>query len=624
MTHRIFQTLLLWLILATCAGCLAGFYHALMLSEPKFHATAVIVMDAGPGPVLQLTDFLPTFSTDRTVVNTELEVLSSASLAEDVVMSAGLTRDREFNPALRPPRAPARILERARALLDLPAPAMAAEAEGQSTMEALRRATTVRNVPDSTVFEITVETGDPAKSAALANLHAERYLDRQLEAKFDATERATTWLATKVAELEVELERSETALNAFVAEMELINADTLETLTMQLKDVRDRISAWEAAIARGEQNGQTNSRIAQLRLLESDLAERITRQTGDLVAFEQLQRETAANRQIYEFFLNRLKETAAQEGILQADARLLSAARAPDRPARPQPMLSAALAAILVTAVMAVWLVLRDARSATFRTAEDLEEVTGLPVLGQIPVIPARRRQGLLTYLSDKPRSAAAEAIRNLRTAILMSDPDAAPRVILSTSSLPGEGKTTQTLALAQSLTGIRGRVLVIEGDVRKRVFRDYFNAPETAGLVEVMTGKAALSDAVWHAEQIGVDILFGSDSRANPADLFSSRRFARLMQQARKSYDAVVIDAPPVLLVPDACIIATHADVILYTVRWDRTREKQVLAGLKALRGTGTQVCGLVLGQINPRGMRRYGYGKDFGTYGAAGYYRN
>lgn len=91
-----------------------------------------------------------------------------------------------------------------------------------------------------------------------------------------------------------------------------------------------------------------------------------------------------------------------------------------------------------------------------------------------------------------------------------------------------------------------------------------------------------------------------------------------------RKSYDIVLIDTPPVLLVPDARVIARHVDAMLYTVRWDSTREKQVQQGLKAFRSVGVEISGTVLSQISPRGMKRYGYGKDYGTYGGAGYYQS
>lgn len=614
----------LWLMLALGLGVVAGLFYALLVAHPRYHATAVVVLDGGPDPVVQFSDFLPTMTGDQTIVNTEMEVLRSASLVRDVVVAQGLEQDPEFNPALRDPGLVERGLSIVRRLIGLPVPARADTYELNQTTEAFQRSLTVRNVPDSMVFEITVASVSPGKAANLANTLVGRYLERQLETKFEATQRATEWLAEKVADLEIELQESESEMNAFAAEMELISAETLDILSAQLKDVRDRIAAWESAIERGESTARTTVRLEQLRFLEAELAEKITRQSSDLVALEQLQREAAADRQIYEYFLARLKETSVQEGIQQADARLLSPAMIPDQPASPRPVLDAALGGFLGLVLMAALLIAREGRTATFRTADDLEASTGLPVLGQIPQIPARRRQGVLSYIQRHPNSAAVEAIRNLRTSLLMTGAGHEPKVILSTSSLPGEGKTTQTLALAHNLTGIRDRVLVIEGDMRKRVFRDYFRTDPDHGLADVIFGKSALADAVWHNEALGFDVLFSNTPAANAADIFSSPRFRRFLRQARKSYDVILIDTPPVLLVPDARVIAPMADAVLYTVRWDKTREKQVRQGLTAFRNVGVPVTGTVLGQINPRGMKRYGYGQDYGTYGSSGYYSN
>lgn len=622
---RLFSTLWrgkYWLVIAAVVSALIGLYHAMAMSQDRYRATSVVVLDGGVDPVVQFSDFLPTMSGDQTIVNTELEVLRSSSLIQEIVEGLNLVEDPEFNPALRPAGLVDQSLAWIRAQLALPAPHPGSDLNG--TINGLRNAVTVQNVPDSMVFEISVESTDPGKAAQLANAIADRYLERQLEAKFEATQQATAWLAQKVAELEVTLESSEANMNAFAAEMELISAETLEVLSAQLKDVRDRIAAREAGVARGEATARTASRIEQLRILEQELAEKISRQSQDLVALEQLQRESAADRQIYEYFLARLKESAVQEGIQQADARLLSSALVPDFPFAPQPVVNAVLSGFLGLCLMTGLLIAKEAQTANFRTADQLEEATGVPVLGQIPQIAARRRHGVLGYLTKWPNSAAAEAIRNLRTSLMMPGTGRPPQVIMSTSSLPGEGKTTQTLALAQNLAATHGRVLAIEGDVRKRVFTEYFGQQNKPGLMDVIHGKTSLSEAVWLDNAAGFDVLFGNSPGANAADIYSSVKFRRFLRQARKDYDIVLIDTPPVLLVPDARIISQQVDAVVYAVRWDKTREKQVLHGLRAFRDVGVEVTGTILTQVSSKGLRRYGYGKDYGTYGTGGYYQN
>ena len=121
----------------------------------------------------------------------------------------------------------------------------------------------------------------------------------------------------------------------------------------------------------------------------------------------------------------------------------------------------------------AALVLLREMRQNGFRSPQDLEQATGVKVLAQIPRAPVTKRRRLIRYLTTKPSSAFAESVRNLRTSVMLSNVDTPPQVIMITSSLPGEGKTTQSLALAQSFASMNHRVLLIEGDIRRRTFQD-------------------------------------------------------------------------------------------------------------------------------------------------------
>jgi capsular exopolysaccharide synthesis family protein len=200
----------------------------------------------------------------------------------------------------------------------------------------------------------------------------------------------------------------------------------------------------------------------------------------------------------------------------------------------------------------------------------------------------------------------------------LLANIDMPPRVIMSTSSIPGEGKTTQSISLAQNLSGLGKKVLLVEGDIRRRVFSEYFDIHDKPGFLSVLAGEASLQSAVTFNEQLQADILLGETSKVNAADLFSSDTFAQFLSTLRDAYDYVIIDTPPVLAVPDARVIGQHVDAILYTVKWDSTTHRQVNDGLKSLANVNLKVTGLVLSQIDQRGMKRYGYGDSYGAYQA------
>jgi len=139
-------------------------------------------------------------------------------------------------------------------------------------------------------------------------------------------------------------------------------------------------------------------------------------------------------------------------------------------------------------------------------------------------------------------------------------------------------------------------------------------------GILTALSDETPLHEVVFHDDRLGADVLMGEKSRANAADLFSSQRFRDFLDRARAAYDFVIIDTPPVLVVPDARVIGQHADAILFSVAWDRTPRAQVLAALREFDAVNLRVAGLALSQIDPRGMRRYGYGGTYGAYSAYG----
>jgi Mrp family chromosome partitioning ATPase len=250
-------------------------------------------------------------------------------------------------------------------------------------------------------------------------------------------------------------------------------------------------------------------------------------------------------------------------------------------------------------------LVSRERINDTYRLGEDLENDTGLPVLGQIPQIPGKSRIDLISYIVGKPGSVAAEAVRGLRTSLQYLSIDSPPRVIVATSSVPGEGKTVTSVALAHHFAGLGKSVL----------------------LLSVMSGEAGLLESVQSHMPLGIDILASGQTETNPADILSSQAFGCLIDVAREAYDIVVIDTPPLLLVPDARVVGQYADAILFMVQWESTRRSQVRDALAQLHLAGLSADGLVLTRINAEKMRAYGHGQRYGAYSAKGagkYYVN
>ena len=265
-------------------------------------------------------------------------------------------------------------------------------------------------------------------------------------------------------------------------------------------------------------------------------------------------------------------------------------------------------------------MLLLELRKRTFRSSQELEQFTGIRVTGQIPLIASRNRKGVLSYVLENPTSPVTEAIRNLRTSVLLGNIDQPPKLLMTTSSIPGEGKTTIAASLALNFVGMGKSVLLIEGDLRRRSLEQYFGKNNSGtGLISALTGDTSLKDAVSHRAEYGIDILFGEKTEANAADILTSGSMQRLLAEAREAYDIVIIDTPPVLIVPDARVVSQFVDTVLFVVKWDSTHHQQVEEAMSLF--SRDVIGGLVLNQIDPKGFKRYGYSYGYGYGYAANY---
>ncbi len=670
------------IILMAFLAMLFGGYYAIGVAEPQYRASAELTLEVRGGQVVDIESVFSGVSTEQAALNTEIEIITSRRILGKLVDALVLTADPEFNSDLREPSAMNRIKGTILATLaslkgDAATEPRSKKSPRDRAIDALREKLSASVQRDTYVFNISATTGDPEKSARILNTLADIYVQEQISVKFEATEEAVAWLSRRVTELEAELRAQEETLKEARAVTELISPEALEGLNLQAKNLRERLeemrSGVEAAraerdrltalrdlddpaavvdatddatlrrllqeIRSGDVEAQTlfdqrleamigraeeayDRQLVQTNALADSyrtLQERIERQSADLVRIEQMAREVETTRTLYETFLTRLKETTVQRGLQQADSRVLSDA-IPGEKVAPRTTLILALSMVLGLMAGAALVIVRQFLHDTFRSAEDVEAATALPVLGQVPQFPIKTRKDLIAYLRDKPTSAAAEAVRNLRTSLLLSDIDNPPQIIMSTSALPGEGKTTQSIALAQNLAGLDKRVLLIEGDIRRRTFGEYFKNVPKGGVLTALSGEVPLSEVVFHDERLGADVLMGEKSRVNAADLFSSDKFRAFLARARDAYDYVIIDTPPVLVVPDARVIGQHVDAILFSIAWDKTQRGQVAAALREFASANLRVTGIALAQIDPRGMRRYGYGGKYGAYGAYG----
>jgi len=249
-----------------------------------------------------------------------------------------------------------------------------------------------------------------------------------------------------------------------------------------------------------------------------------------------------------------------------------------------------------------------------FRTGIEVERALQLSNLAVVPKLPKVRI--VADRIVQKPLSAFSESIRSLNSALQLSNVDRPPKVILVTSSVPSEGKTSVSVSLGRLAAKSGQRVILVDADLRHPSVGLQFSprAPD-AGLVEVLAGKRELGH-VLHRDPISpLEFVPVSIPPSNPADLLASLAMKKLIEVLRHHYDLVIIDAAPVLPVADTRLLARLADKVVYVVKWDSTPREAVMSGVRLMRDANADIAGVVLNQADMRRHALYGYG--YTTYG-------
>lgn len=257
--------------------------------------------------------------------------------------------------------------------------------------------------------------------------------------------------------------------------------------------------------------------------------------------------------------------------------------------------------------------ILRELLDFTVKTQEDLEGVAAPPLLGTVPYDAGIRTQPLVTSLST--HSPRAEAFRVLRTNLQFVDVDVPDKVFVVTSAVPEEGKTTTSVNLAITMARAGLRTLLVEGDLRRPKASATLGLDHSIGVTTVLLGRVALRDAVQTHAESGLNVLASGAVPPNPAELLQSNAMAELLKQVRVEYDVVVVDAPPLLPVTDAALLAVQADGAIVVVRHGKTTRDQVTQALQRISQVGARSVGVVL-NMSPtrRGGNSYGYGYGYG----------
>lgn len=287
-----------------------------------------------------------------------------------------------------------------------------------------------------------------------------------------------------------------------------------------------------------------------------------------------------------------------------------------DVPVSPQPLRNLGLAGVLGLLLGLGLAVLRELLDTTLKGGGDVEEVTGASVMADIAFDSRASKQPLVTSLdSHAPR---VEAFRVLRTNMQFVDVDQQSKVFVVTSSIPGEGKTTTATNLAITLAQTGQSVLMIDGDLRRPQLAGLLDLEPAVGLTTVLIGSIDWQDALQETSVPNLTLLTSGRVPPNPSELLQSQAMYDVLQHARKEYDVIIVDSPPLLPVTDAALLAAQADGALVVVRHSKTTKDQVRHSMERLEAVGAKALGVVFNMVPNKGGRTKGYGYGYG-YGYA-----
>ena len=661
-------------------------------ATPVYRATAIVHIQSDQPNIVTIPDIYGVDSRRDDYYNTQAEILKGRTIAGKVVDSLDTVADAGAVPA----STSGLLSFDWRSLLPFKVPQPPGGPVKRDPRErkisAYLSGLTIQPIGGTQLVRIHYDSADPRIAASYANAHADAYIESILDARFAVTESASNWMARRVDELRSKLQESESRLQAFLEQEELIDSQGIQALpamkindlTRRLADARGRLSSARIAYLQVYGDGpepiesvpamlentavqqfrqvqaQAEQQVAELSLrygpkhpkmiaaqselaeatenlnaqqrtvsggiraeyfaaqsevrtleLELDAAEQqyqeVSRKGADLAEF---QRDVETNRQLYDLFYNRLRETAQTSDLESVNARVVELALVPEVPIKPRKEAAVMMALAFGLALGIGSAFLLEHVGNTVRSSSDVEDITGLPLLGSVPALSSKARERAAVALFSEQDRGFGEAIRTVRTGLSLSDPNESNQVILVTSSVVGEGKTTIAMNLALAFARYE-RVLLIDADMRRpSIARELALDTPAPGLPELLNGDAYLNKTISFLEKYNLEVLKTETIPSDPLELLSSGSFSKTMKTLRETYDRIIIDSPPVLAVSDVDILCTHVDSIAYVIKFDSTTKRHIKAGLQKqeLLRNHAPIAGVVLNQVDVKKAKSYG----------------
>ena len=668
---------------------------------PVYQSTASIMIQNEKPKILSIHEIYADQGPNDDFLQTQIEILKSRQIAERVVAKLDLAKNPLLDPRQQKPSLWRKWFPSSRddqKLTD--------EAVSKMIASEIESGLKIEPVRNSTVVKISFDSPDKTLAARIPNAVADAYIESDLEAKVQMTQKANEWLSQRMAGLRSKLEASEQALQDYRVKANIVDTkgialngagkqlDEISTNLInarqrlaeaaaaydQVKSLRgEQVSAYESVpavlknplfiqakeaeskaeqkvaelsqrygamhpkmiAARSDLNAAKNNLKLQINAVVGAIQKEYEMARANEAAAEEaqsqvrsdiqnmskkefqlnvLQRDVDSNRQLYDLFMNRAKEMNVGANLQSTIARIIDPSLPSGQPYKPKKatIIGIAVALGVILGVMLAFLL--EYLDNTVKNREDVENKVGVGVLGMVQLLDKDVKEPKRAFIENQG-SEFSESIRSIRTGVLLSALDNPHKVIMVTSSIPQEGKSTISVNLAFAL-GQMKKVLLLEADLRRpsigKVLHDDPGAP---GLLDFLAGTSDLKNCIHKTESQNVFLMPSGQLLTNPLELLSSRRFSDMLEKLSETFDMVVIDSPPVVSVSDSLVLSKHVSAVAYVVKADETPYQLARSGIRRLMEFNAPVLGVILNCADLKHAQGYG-SYDYQSYGYVGTY--
>ena len=635
---------------------------ATMMMTPRYSAIAVLRIDPGAqSPVADTEDpVLRSSQAVDAIVESDVEMLGSPAMLRRIVEQLNLVADPEFTETDGP-------VERAKDWVrGLFKPSTGNTNPTAAAAGALGESIEARRVGLTYLVEFEAWSRDPQKASRIANTAIRQFLESQLDAKRQNVANVNALLSDHISELRERLRASEQAVQRYMTEEGLLDRDD-ENAPPANTESAEAPAGSAAAGAAYQQSQGVPSTATSRRILNSEILANLRRQHAELsqqyaevstrygpnhpsvvrarteltkvseqiarlsrkeVRLNELQREADANRELYQGVLQRAKLTAAERELQMPGAYVVSEAAVPTFPTAPKRAVIVVIGLVASLALAFAYAIAREVMTSGIRGAEDLRQSIGLSPIASVPRVGSARRRmieskngdrrsvqrsaDLWAEVLDHPESAFSESIRSLRFSLnRYAELGQEMRVVMVSSVLQGEGKSTVAVNLAREAAAAGERVLLIDADLRRPSLADALGLRGDRGLARLLSGSSDQPYLIQLEPRAGVHIIAGSESvtGGQALRLLSSESMNELLWASRRNFDLVVIDTAPLGPITDPRALIERVDGVVIVVS-DRTRRETIAAALHETPGLNERLVGIVLNRMSDSVEHYYRYG--------------